>query len=91
MSDIKTRRDPPPIPDRRYDWTAIHSDTYDGAENSSTRHHIGFGRTEQEAITDLHRLDDERANWEMGEACAQGTCGCPANYCEFDAEQEIGP
>lgn len=42
----------PPIPDRRWDWSATF-DGYDGAEDSSTRHHIGYGRTEAEAIADL--------------------------------------
>lgn len=27
----------PPIPDRRFDWSAVDDDTYDGAEDSSTR------------------------------------------------------
>jgi hypothetical protein len=42
----------PPIPDRRCDWSAV-TDDYDGAPDSSNRHQIGFGRTEQEAIDDL--------------------------------------
>ncbi len=42
----------PPIPDRRYDWAATWDD-YDGAEDSSNRGHIGYGRTEAEAIADL--------------------------------------
>jgi hypothetical protein len=41
-----------PIPERRYDWSAIH-DGYDGEG------HIGYGRTEAEAIADLERLDEE--------------------------------
>lgn len=36
----------PPIPDRRFDWSA----TFDGYEPGGP---IGFGRTEQEAIDDL--------------------------------------
>ncbi len=43
----------PPIPDRRFDWSAVDEDTYDGAEDSSTRHQIGYGRTSEEAIADL--------------------------------------
>ena len=39
-----------PIPDRRFDWEAVF-DNYDGAEDS--RHPIGFGLTEEEAIDDL--------------------------------------
>lgn len=58
MSDIKTTHVFPPIPDRRFDWCAVHSNTYDGAEDSGNRHHIGYGATEAEAIADLKRLDD---------------------------------
>ena len=50
-----------PIPDRSFDWSAIDDDTYDGAEDSSNRNHIGYGRTEAEAIADLLRLLDELA------------------------------
>jgi hypothetical protein len=50
-----------PIPDRSFDWSAIDDDTYDGAEDSSNRSHIGYGRTEAEAIADLLRLLDELA------------------------------
>ena len=38
----------PPIPDRRFDWSAIDDETYDGEGCP-----IGYGRTEQEAIEDL--------------------------------------
>lgn len=41
----------PPIPIRSNDWTAVDSDTYDGADDSNCP--IGFGATEQEAIDDL--------------------------------------
>ena len=57
--NIKTRFDPPPIPDRRFDWTAIDDDTYDGADDSRTRHQIGHGSTEQEAINDLIKQMEE--------------------------------
>jgi hypothetical protein len=40
---------------------AIDDDTYDGAEDSSNRNHVGYGRTEAEAISDLLRLLDELA------------------------------
>jgi hypothetical protein len=50
-----------PIPDRSFDWSAYDDDTYDGAEDSSNRNHIGYGRTEAEAIADLLRLLDELA------------------------------
>jgi hypothetical protein len=51
---IITVHEYPPIPDRRWDWRAFH----DGEEE---RGHYGWGRTELEAIEDLRRLDDERA------------------------------
>lgn len=41
----------PPIPDRRFDWTAIDDDTYEGAEDS--RCPIGRGPTREAAIADL--------------------------------------
>ena len=63
-SKIVTHFDPKPIPDRQFDWTALDESTYDGAEDSSTRHEIGYGRTEAEAIADLRRLLDEKADWE---------------------------
>ena len=46
----------PPIPDRRFDWSAIDEDTYDGAEDSGTRWQIGRGATEAEAIADLMEI-----------------------------------
>lgn len=60
---IITHFDPKPIPDRQFDWYAV-DENYDGAEDSSTRHEIGYGRTEAEAIADLRRLLDEKADWE---------------------------
>jgi hypothetical protein len=50
-----------PGPERSFDWSAVDDDTYDGAEDSSNRNHIGYGRTEAEAIADLRRLLDELA------------------------------
>lgn len=38
----------PPIPDRRFDWSAIDDDTYDGPGCP-----IGHGATKEEAIADL--------------------------------------
>lgn len=59
VRDIQTYYDPPPIPMRHFDWSAIDRNTYDGAEDSANRHQIGWGRTEQEAIADLlEQLDD---------------------------------
>lgn len=37
----------PPIPDRRFDWSAIDDDTYEPGNP------IGFGATKEEAISDL--------------------------------------
>jgi hypothetical protein len=53
MSDAKivTEFVYPPIPDRRFDWSAIDDNPYDGADDSSCP--IGHGATEQEAIDDL--------------------------------------
>jgi hypothetical protein len=54
---IRTSFDYPPIPDRRFDWSAVDDDTYDGAEDSHCP--IGHGATEQEAIADLlDQLED---------------------------------
>lgn len=59
---ILTKHDPKPLSTRQYDWEARHQASYDGAEDSPTRHQIGFGATEQEAIEDLQeQLDDEYA------------------------------
>lgn len=46
--NIKTHYDPPPIPTRDCDWSAIDDNTYDGPGCP-----IGWGSTEQEAIDDL--------------------------------------
>ena len=40
----------PPIPLRQFDWIAY----YDGEEEG----HVGFGRTEAEAIADLQELGE---------------------------------
>jgi hypothetical protein len=51
---VKTTYDPPPIPPRQFDWSAVTDDYEEG-------HPIGFGRTEQEAIADLQeQLGDEQ-------------------------------
>ena len=47
-----------PIPDRRFDWCAYH----EGDEESAGRY--GWGPTEAEALADLARLDEERAEAE---------------------------
>lgn len=56
MTRIITKNECPPIPDRRFDWVAYH----DGEEETG---HAGWGATEAEAIEDLKRLDEERAEW----------------------------
>ena len=48
-----------PIPDRRFDWSAIDDDSYDGADDSSTRNQIGYGATEAEAIVELKVILEE--------------------------------
>ena len=52
MRKIITSQDCPPIPVRYYDWAAIRED-YDKGDL------IGYGRTEQEAIDDLKRQENE--------------------------------
>jgi hypothetical protein len=51
---IHTSHDTPPVPDRRFDWSAIHED-YDGASHFAA---TGYGKTEAEAIADLLDLLD---------------------------------
>lgn len=67
---IVTDYAPPPIPDRRYDWSAYDDHTYDGSPGSV----IGWGRTEAEAIADFKEqmeddpgtyLDDEERYGEL--------------------------
>lgn len=60
---ITTSYDPPPIPDRREDWTAIDADTFDAEytqDGLTTRHPVGRGRTEAAAIADLLEQIEER-------------------------------
>lgn len=54
---ITTSYDYPPIPDRSMDWSAIDSDTYDGAPDAGPiTHMIGHGPTEEAAIQDLKNV-----------------------------------
>jgi hypothetical protein len=46
---IKTYYNPPPIPQRDYDWAAIDDSTYGGEPSDP----VGFGKTKEEAIRDL--------------------------------------
>ena len=52
MDKIITSFDYPPIPDRRFDWSAIR-ESYDEGDL------IGYGKTEQEAIDDLKEQESE--------------------------------
>ena len=52
MSKIETSHIYPPIPIRKYDWEAVRYD-YD------TGDFIGYGKTEQEAIQDLIKKENE--------------------------------
>lgn len=49
---IITRYDPPPIPIREFDWSAVTDDYEPG-------HPIGWGSTEKEAVRDLKKLIEE--------------------------------
>lgn len=51
--DIITIHVYPPIPTRSHDWCAYH----DGDDERA--HMYGWGATEQEALTDLRRIDQE--------------------------------
>ena len=53
MDKIITSYDYPPIPIRNYDWSAIREDYEPGDL-------VGTGRTEQDAIDDLVRQENER-------------------------------
>ena len=57
MRDIVLRQVFPPIPTRDFDWAAWH----DGEEEE----HCGYGPTPADAIADLERLDQERAEAEQ--------------------------
>lgn len=50
----------PPIPTRKFDYSAVDDDTYDGAPDSHCPH--GTGETADEAIADLFEQIDEREN-----------------------------
>ncbi len=47
-------------PSLEYTWAAYDDDTYDGADDSSTRYDIGYGVTEQDAVNSLLRLLEEK-------------------------------
>jgi hypothetical protein len=54
---IRLTFDPPPIPDRQFDWAAYDEQTYDGPGCP-----IGYGRTAEEAEADLLEQIAERAD-----------------------------
>lgn len=60
MKKIITTNVFPPIPIRDFDWCAY----FDGEEDGG---HYGYGRTEAEAVSDLHRLEQERLEANMSE------------------------
>lgn len=54
--NIRTEHVFPPIPDRRFDWSAVDDDTYDGPGCP-----IGWGPTEEAAIADLKEKMEEQS------------------------------
>jgi hypothetical protein len=46
-----------PIPCRRFDWSAVDDDSYDGEGCP-----VGYGETEAEAVADLMEQIEERAS-----------------------------
>lgn len=68
---IETSNVCPPIPSRAFDWQAIDSDTYDGAEDSGNRNQVGYGRTEREAIENLMEILAEAEDCEPDCWCCQ--------------------
>ena len=59
---IRVTFDCPPIPVRCFDWSAVDDDTYDGAEDSRNRNHIGYGSTAPEAVAHLLEILAEAAD-----------------------------
>jgi hypothetical protein len=53
MKKIITTHISPPIPIRNYDWEAVFEDYDEGGP-------IGYGETEQEAISDLIEIENEK-------------------------------
>ena len=47
--NIQTSFDHPPIPSRKYDWSAVDANTYSGDETEA----VGRGATEEAAIASL--------------------------------------
>jgi len=53
VKDIRLTFEQPPIPLRQWDWRAMH----DGDDEEPSRQ--GWGRTPEEALADLKRLDED--------------------------------
>lgn len=63
---IQTSFEYPPIPDRRFDWSAVDDDTYDGEGCP-----IGRGPTERDAVMDLlNQMEDNLDEDEDGSELA---------------------
>lgn len=56
MKKIEVEYNPPPIPNRKFDWMA----TWEGYDRGDP---IGFGATEAEAILDLQRETEFKAQF----------------------------
>ena len=78
MTRIITTYDPPPIPLRHSDWSAV-LDTYDAGDP------IGWGRKRDEAVADLEEQLAEQASTYLEEIEAR----CDTGPCEY-LLREIG-
>jgi hypothetical protein len=58
-------------------WTAIESDTYDGAEDAGACRTIGQGKTEAEAVADLIEQFEEGRPWQVEAAARHRTAREP--------------
>ena len=58
-SKIVTNHELPPIPDRRFDWSARRDDSEPDDDGHMMQ---GWGETEQEAIADLLQQEEEEAD-----------------------------
>lgn len=54
--DLLVTHECPAIPARQFDYSAIDALTYDGAPDSSNRHHIGRGPTPESAVRALFEI-----------------------------------
>lgn len=70
-SPISTSFDPKPIPDRRFDWSAVRAD-YDGGDawcgGDVRGDPIGYGLTEKDAVADLLEWEDKLSSLNASEA-----------------------